>query len=115
MRTEATLSNLSFTSARLQANTDNAYRDPVPTLQLLYWLEDAAAGGVSSIVNGFHAACQLRDQHAHAFDRLSGYCVTWEFVGSKGVHLRAQKPVLELTAHSELNHVRFNNPSNGGD
>ena len=45
VRTEVNPSNLAYTGLGLQAHTDNPYRDPVPTIQVLYCLESSAAGG----------------------------------------------------------------------
>ena len=45
VRTEVNPSNLAYTGLGLQAHTDNPYRDPVPTLQILYCLENSARGG----------------------------------------------------------------------
>ena len=44
VRTEVNPTNLAFSSLGLQAHTDNPYRDPVPTLQVLYCLENSAGG-----------------------------------------------------------------------
>lgn len=53
VRTEVNPSNLAFTGLGLQAHTDNPYRDPVPTVQVLYCLESSAAGGENMVVDGF--------------------------------------------------------------
>lgn len=45
VRTEVNPTNLAYTGLGLQAHTDNPYRDPVPTVQVLYCLESSAAGG----------------------------------------------------------------------
>ncbi len=44
VRTEVNPTNLAYTGLGLQAHTDNPYRDPVPTIQVLYCLESSAAG-----------------------------------------------------------------------
>ena len=41
VRTEINPTNLAFTGLGLQAHTDNPYRDPQPTLQVLYCLESS--------------------------------------------------------------------------
>lgn len=43
VRVEPNPNNLAFTSVAISPHTDNPYRDPVPTLQLLHCLENAAA------------------------------------------------------------------------
>jgi gamma-butyrobetaine dioxygenase len=62
VRTEVNPTNLAYTGLGLQAHTDNPYRDPVPTLQILYCLENSAEGGDSMVVDGFRAAQRLRDE-----------------------------------------------------
>ena len=56
VRTEINPTNLAYTGLGLQAHTDNPYRDPVPTVQVLYCLESSAEGGDSAVVDGFAAA-----------------------------------------------------------
>ena len=51
VRTEVNPSNLAYTGLGLQAHTDNPYRDPVPTIQVLYCLESSAAGGDNMVVD----------------------------------------------------------------
>ena len=61
VRVEATPTNLAFTGLAIAPHTDNPYRDPVPTVQLLHCLANAVDGGESGLVDGFHAAALLRD------------------------------------------------------
>jgi hypothetical protein len=56
VRVESSPSSLAFTSLPIPPHTDNPYRDPVPTVQLLHCLHNAAEGGDSGFVDGFHAA-----------------------------------------------------------
>lgn len=111
VRVEDNPTNLAFTSASVQAHTDNPYRDPVPTMQLLYCLESSAPGGENMVVDGFAAAQRLRDEDANAFDLLSRYCARFEFAGEKGVCLQSRRPMIELAPDGELKGVRFNNRS----
>ena len=62
VRTEVNPTNLAYTGLGLQAHTDNPYRDPVPTLQVLSCLENSAKGGENMVVDGFAAALRLRDE-----------------------------------------------------
>ena len=111
VRTEVNPSNLAYTGMALQAHTDNPYRDPVPTMQILYCLENSASGGDSMVVDGFHAAKQLQQENASWFDVLAQYCANFEYTGSKGVQLTSRKPMIELAPDGELIAVRFNNRS----
>ncbi|MDB5526678.1 MAG: gamma-butyrobetaine dioxygenase [Rhizobium sp.] len=111
VRTEVKPSNLAYTGLGLQAHTDNPYRDPVPTVQILYCLENSAKGGENMVVDGFRAAERLREQDPHGFDLLTRYCAKFEYAGSSGVCLRARRPMIELAPDGELIAIRFNNRS----
>ena len=59
VRVEPAPDNLAFTSRAIQPHTDNPYRDPVPTVQLLHCLRTADDGGDTGLVDGFAAAAAL--------------------------------------------------------
>lgn len=111
VRAEVNPANLAYTNLGLQAHTDNPYRDPVPTLQLLMCLENTVEGGESLVVDGFSAALRLKERDAEGFHLLSRYCARFEYTGSGGVHLAARRPVIELAPDGELIAVRYNNRS----
>ena len=111
VRTEVNPTNLAYTGLGLQAHTDNPYRDPVPTLQILYCLENSAEGGDSLVVDGFRAAQILREENPQHFDLLARHCARFEYRGTGGVALTARKPMIELTPDGELSAIRFNNRS----
>ncbi|NRB18373.1 MAG: TauD/TfdA family dioxygenase [Rhodobacteraceae bacterium] len=111
VRTEVNPTNLAFTGLGLQAHTDNPYRDPVPSLQVLYCLESTAAGGENMVVDGFRAAERLREENQDWFDVLSQYCARFEYAGEDDVILRSRRPMIELSPDGELVGIRFNNRS----
>lgn len=111
VRAEVKPSNLAYTGLGLKAHTDNPYRDPVPTLQILYCLENSADGGDSLVVDGFRAATRLRTEAPDMFDLLSRYCARFEYRGAGEVCLKSRKPMIELAPDGELIGVRFNNRS----
>jgi len=111
VRAEVNPNNLAYTNLGLQAHTDNPYRDPVPTMQILACLENSVDGGDSMVVDGFQVARRLRDENARAFDLLSRHCARFEYAGSAGVRLRAKKPIIELSPDGEMIAIRFNNRS----
>ncbi|MFW8593087.1 2-trimethylaminoethylphosphonate dioxygenase [Cribrihabitans neustonicus] len=111
VRTEVNPTNLAFTGLGLQAHTDNPYRDPVPTLQILYCLENSAEGGDSIVVDGFRAAERLREDDPEGFALLAGYPARFEYKGSDGVHLTSRRPMIELSPDGEMTGIRFNNRS----
>ena len=111
VRTEVNPTNLAYTGLGLQAHTDNPYRDPVPTLQILWCIENAAVGGDSTVVDGFRAVERLRAEDPAGFDLLAGFPARFEYAGSAGVRLEARRPMIELSPDGQLLGVRFNNRS----
>ncbi len=111
VRTEVNPVNLAYTGLGLQAHTDNPYRDPVPSMQILYCLENSAHGGDSIVVDGFRAAELLAAEDRDAFNLLAGYCARFSYEGSKGVALHSRRPMIETTPDGEVVTIRFNNRS----
>jgi len=111
VRTEVNATNLAYTGLGLQAHTDNPYRDPAPTVQVLYCLESTASGGENMVVDGFRVAERLREENQAWFDVLSQYCARYEYAGEAAVCLRSRRPMIELSPDGELIGVRFNNRS----
>ena len=111
VRTQVNPTNLAFTGLGLQAHTDNPYRDPVPTVQVLYCLESTAAGGENMVVDGFAAAQRLRDENESYFNVLADHCARFEYAGEAGVCLTSRRAMIELAPDGELTGVRFNNRS----
>ena len=103
--------NLAYTGRSLQAHTDNPYRDPVPTVQVLYCLESSQAGGDSMVIDGFAAVRRLREENPEHFDVLADHCARFAFDGEDGICLAARRPLIELAPDGELLCVRFNNRS----
>ncbi|MEP4431274.1 MAG: TauD/TfdA family dioxygenase, partial [Hyphomicrobiales bacterium] len=111
VRTEVNPTNLAYTGLGLQAHTDNPYRDPVPTVQVLYCLESSAAGGENMVVDGFRVVERLRDENKEWFSVLSRHCARFEYAGASDVNLKSRRPLIELAPDGELIGVRFNNRS----
>ena len=103
--------NLAYTNLGLQAHTDNPYRNPVPTMQILHCLKSSTKGGDSKVVDGFKAALRLKKENKNYFNLLSKYCSRFEFKGKKNVHLKSRFPMIELSPDNELIAVHFNNRS----
>ncbi|HEY3747806.1 MAG TPA: TauD/TfdA family dioxygenase [Pseudonocardiaceae bacterium] len=110
VRVEDSPVNLAFTALPITPHTDNPYRDPVPTLQLLHCLSNAAEGGDSGLVDGFHAAAILRAEDPEAFDTLASTPVTFAFSSADAV-LRATRPMIGLDPYARIREIRFNNRS----
>jgi gamma-butyrobetaine dioxygenase len=129
VRVQPTPGNLAFTSRQILPHTDNPYRDPVPTVQLLHCLrtavtgdgpggtgggsppcEEKAGGGDTGLVDGFAAAAELRARDAGSFDVLAGTPVPFGYV-DKETELRACQPLIQLSPRGRVRGVRFNNRS----
>ena len=118
VRIEPAPGNLAFTSREILPHTDNPYRDPVPTLQLLHCLRSAAEGGETGLVDGFAAARALQSADPEAYARLTSTTVSFEYI-DKTAELRTSQPLIDLgpggpSAGRELGRVRgvrFNNRS----
>lgn len=111
VRAEVNPNNLAYTNLGLQAHTDNPYRDPVPTLQILSCIENTVEGGESSVVDGFAVAAALQAENPEGFRLLSACPARFEYAGSSGVRLQAKRPMIELGPDGELICIRFNNRS----
>ncbi len=108
VRTEVNPVNLAYTGLGLQAHTDNPYRDPVPTLQVLSCIENSAKGGENMVVDGFACARRLRAENSGMFDLLADHAARFEYAGSRGVRLTSRRPMIELAPDGELVAIRFN-------
>jgi gamma-butyrobetaine dioxygenase len=110
VRAVADPGNLAYTCRAIPPHTDNPYRDPVPTLQLLHCLRDADAGGDTGLVDGFAAAAALRAADPAAFALLTS--TPWPFAyADERAELRARQPLITLTADGRITAVRVNNRS----
>ena len=110
VRVEATPANLAFTGLPIGPHTDNPYRDPVPTLQLLHCLANAADGGESGLLDGFRAAGLLRAEDPAAFSCLTHTPVTFCYADAT-TELRATWPMIGLNSRGRIREIRYNSRS----
>jgi gamma-butyrobetaine hydroxylase len=110
VRIEPAPGNLAFTSRQILPHTDNPYRDPVPTLQLLHCLRAADEGGDTGLVDGFAAARALHAADPEAYSVLTSTPVSFEFI-DKQAELRTSQPLIQLSPDGRVRGVRFNNRS----
>lgn len=103
--------NLADTNLGLQAHSDNPYRDPVPTLQVLACLENSVTGGESTVIDGFAIVAELQRCDPQAFELLATIPARFEWSGAPDVHLASKRPMIELGSDGELLAVRFNSRS----
>ncbi len=110
VRAKVDPANLAYTALAIAPHTDNPYRDPVPTVQLLHCLASAAEGGDSGLVDGFAAASTLRAESPSAFATLASTPVTFAYADSTA-ELRATMPLIGLDPRELIREIRFNNRS----
>ena len=99
--------NLANTSLGLAAHTDNPYREPVPTLQLLHCLASSASGGENIVVDGFRIADEVRRQQPDGFGLLANRGVSFSY-RDEATDLSTTAPLIELDSAGNVRGVRFN-------
>ena len=102
--------NLAYTGLGLGVHTDNPYRDPVPTLQLLHCLESADVGGDTVLVDGFNAAERLRAEAPESFAMLCAHEIPFRFRDDTA-DLVTRGAVIEVDGRGAIKAVRYNNRS----
>ena len=110
VRTEQNASNLAYTPKPLSVHTDNPYRDPCPTLQLLHCLVQADKGGLTALSDGFYAADKLRQEDAEAFDLLTSHDVMFHYESEVAI-LDGRDKIISLDSNGKVRKVRINNRS----
>ena len=110
VRTVVDPNNVAYTALPLTAHTDNPYRDPIPSLQILHCLSSSDIGGESTVVDGFCVANALRDREPDKFKLLTAMPVRFLF-SDKDDELEAEVTLIGLSPRGEVAAVRFNNPT----
>jgi len=110
VRIENDPNNLAFTNLAIAPHTDNPYRDPVPTLQLLHCLETNVDGGNSGLVDGFRSAILLREIDPESFEMLSTRLFHFEYQNPQ-THLTTTAPIIKVDSMEEIVEIRWNDRS----
>ncbi len=97
-----------YTNLELLPHTDGTYSHDAPGLQLLHCLAFDGTGGLSTMVDGFRIASELRSSEPELYDVLSRVQVPGQYIGD-GSHLMASRPVFRHDDSGELVQVSFNN------
>jgi len=116
VRTKPNPANLADSALGLQVHTDNPYRDPAPTVQLLYCIENSCEGGENTLVDGFAAAMRLRCEDPDGFALLANFPAGFAFeqLTASDYHiacLHSRKPMIALGADGAIQSISFNNRS----
>ena len=110
VRTEESASNLAYTPKPLSVHTDNPYRDPCPTLQLLHCLVQAEQGGLTALSDGFYAADKLRQETPEAFALLTSHDVLFRYESEAAI-LDSRDKIITLDSDGKVRKIRINNRS----
>jgi gamma-butyrobetaine dioxygenase len=110
VRVDAT--NLADSSLALSLHTDNPYRFPQPTLQLLHCLSSSARGGETVLADGFRAVEQLRRDAPGALELLATCPIRYRYADADA-ELEADVPVVTLAADGLPLSLQVNNRSKG--
>lgn len=102
--------NLAFTGLGISAHTDNPYRNPTPSLQLLHCLSSDANGGDSILSDGFSIAEDLRQHYPAYFKVLSTVMVTYQFRDADN-WLERSSPIISTWPDGTIASIRLNNRS----
>lgn len=102
--------SVAYTNLGLVAHTDEAYRDPVPTVQLQHFLVADATGGESTLADGFRIAADIRRDDPAAFELLASTVLHFHFADATSEHVN-DKPVIELDPDGVVRCIRFSNHS----
>ena len=102
--------SLAYTNLPLVTHTDEAYRNPTPTIQLQHFLQADAAGGESTLVDGFKIAADLRASAPDQFHLLTSMPLHFHFRDTDA-ELENEGPVIELNALGEVAGIRYSNHS----
>jgi gamma-butyrobetaine dioxygenase len=106
VRSTPEATDLAYTSVPLDPHTDNPYRAPVPGIQLLHCLINQTSGGLSTLVDGFAVAQELRRQDPAAFEVLSTTPVRFKYLDAH-TELTASAPPIQLDVCGALQAIHF--------
>src|SRR5256714_6497113 len=107
VKTVVNPTNLAYTGLGLGAHTDNPYRDPTPTLQLLHCLASSAEGGENTLVDSFRVAHDLPRED---FDLLASRPIRFRYADAE-TELESETPVISVDARGDVQAVHYNTRS----
>ncbi|XP_069505063.1 trimethyllysine dioxygenase, mitochondrial-like isoform X2 [Ambystoma mexicanum] len=103
--------DVGFTDQALDLHNDASnMQEPLGVL-VFHCLEHSGAGGLSVLVDGFHAAEQVRQRNPEHFELLSTVPMRYEYTEKdNGIRMCADTPVLSVLPSTHLPYmIRYNN------
>lgn len=110
VKTMPNANSVAYTNLPLVTHTDEAYRDPTPTIQLQHFLIADPQGGASTLVDGFKIAADLRATAPEKFNLLASVPLHFHFRDATA-ELENEGPVIELNVLGEVSGIRYSNHS----
>lgn len=110
VRVDAT--NLADTALALSLHTDNAYRTPTPTLQLLQCIVSDVEGGATVLADGFRAVASLAAAAPDRLELLARTPIRFAY-RDEAADLWADVPIVELRPDGTVDALHVNNRSKG--
>ena len=107
VKTVVNPTNLAYTGLGLGAHTDNPYREPTPTLQLLHCLASSADGGENTLVDSFRVA---QDLPREDLELLAAQPIRFRYADAD-TQLEAEWPVISLDPRGRVSAVHYNTRS----
>ncbi|XP_035663221.1 gamma-butyrobetaine dioxygenase-like [Branchiostoma floridae] len=105
---------MAYTSAKLGLHTDLNYYNYKPGVQMLHCIEQTKGeGGDNSLVDGFNAAHQLKEENPDAFRLLTTLKVAFCHFGidyQKYIHKQRQN-IIRLNDHGEIQSISYSDPT----
>ncbi len=110
VKTMANANSVAYTNLPLVTHTDEAYREPTPTIQLQHFLVADPSGGESTLVDGFKIAADVRARAPEQFELLARVPLHFHF-RDVNTELENEGPVIELNVRGEVRGIRYSNHS----
>jgi gamma-butyrobetaine hydroxylase len=107
VKTVVNPTNLAYTGLGLGAHTDNPYREPTPTLQLLHCLASSADGGENTLVDAFRV---VQDLPPEDLDVLATQPIRFRYADAD-TQLEAEWPVISHDPRGRVTAVHYNTRS----
>lgn len=103
--------NVAYTTGRLSQHTDYPAMDYAPGVQFLHCIKQAAEGGESEVVDGFHVAELLQRENPAAFRLLTQLQVDFTDIGTDhcDFRLQAKHPIINMDANGRVVMINCNN------
>ena len=102
--------SVAYTNLPLVVHTDEAYRDPAPTVQLQHFLRNDTSGGSATLTDGFKVAADLRRDHPDMFELLASHTLHFHF-SDVDAELAGSGPVITLSPEGDVTAIRYSNHS----